>query len=215
MKRVSWIVGTALIVVAASLPALADAPTSAPRVEAALGDLHRFVGEGENGQRWKAFLHSSELAEEVAKGGAADQAKVESILSRYSGNEPGLDMPQFVAVRSALSAWHRELSQAQGENLGQLARDAAGQFRPASQDDIEQARRELRAAMATLDAFVKNSPDDEEAVWRTYLRWDELTAQAQRPEGADPQVVEPILSQFSAYENGLTLSQFVGVRRAF
>ena len=199
-------------------PVSADLPTTATKavadVQTALGELHQFVGEGDNGRRWRAFLKSTELSTELSKGEAADREQVESILSRYRGTEPGLQLPKFVAVRSALSAWSRELSQAQPENLPQLAREAAGQFRSASAADMEQARTKLRGAIAELDAFLKKSPPEQEARWRQFLRWDELTAQAEREEGADPRVAEPILGQFFAYENGLSMRQFVGVRRA-
>lgn len=214
MKRVSWIFSTACIALTIGSPAWADTPTSAARVETALRDLDQFVGAGDNGNRWRAFLKSSELSGELSKGDAADRTQIESVLSRYAGSEPGLQMPQFVAVRSALSAWHLELTQVQPENLPQMARDAASHFRPASPGELDRSRAELRAAIAELDAMLKRSSPEFEAGWRKYLRWDELNEQAQRTAGADPRVVEPILSQFSAYENGLSMRQFAGVRRA-
>ncbi|MEX2027819.1 MAG: hypothetical protein WEH44_10960, partial [Pirellulaceae bacterium] len=107
-----------------------------------------------------------------------------------------------------------ELAQLQGDNLPQMARDAASQFRPASPGAIDRSRGELRAAIAELDAMLERSSPEFEAGWRKYLRWEELKEQAQRAEGADPRVVEPILSNLSAYENGLTMRQFAGVRRA-
>jgi hypothetical protein len=214
MKRVNWILGAACVAAAFGSTTWGDTPTSAVRVEAALRDLHQFVGEGDNGSRWRTFLRSSELAAELSKGDDADRTQVESILSRYSASEPGLQMPQFVAVRSALSAWHGDLVQAQPENLPQLARDAASQFQPASASEIDRSRAQLLAALDQLDALLKNSSPEFEAGWRKYLRWDELNEQARRAEGADPRVVEPILSQFSAYETGLAMRQFAGVRRA-
>ncbi len=214
MKRVCCILGGAVAAFAFVGNVWADSPPSAARVEAALGDLHRFVGDGDNGQRWRAYLKSSELAAQLSNGAAADQELLESILSRYSAEVSGLQMPQFVAVRSALSAWHRELTEAQPQNLAEMARAAAGKYRPVSPAEIDRARGELRAAMSSLDALLQNSPEEEEVAWRTYLRWEELTEQATRAAGADPEVVEPILSQFSAYENGLAMRQFTGVRRA-
>jgi hypothetical protein len=194
--------------------ASADTPAATTRIETALTDLHRFLGEGDNSLRWRKFLLSNDLAAELAKGQSADRDKVAAILARYSGKQAGLELPQFVAVQTALATWHYELAQDQPAALAQMARDAAGKFQAASPQQTARSHAELQTALAELDAFLKNSPPDNNAGWRKYLRWDELNEQSRRPEGPDVRVAEAVLSRLSAYENGLEMPQFVRVRRA-
>lgn len=99
-------------------------------------------------------------------------------------------------------------------NLAQMARDAAGKFRPATEQDVDATRRELNVALSRLDALLKNSRPEYDAGWRKYLRWDELTQQAQRPEGVDPRLADAVVGKMLAFEKGLAMPQFVGVRRA-
>ena len=192
----------------------AETPAATSQIEAALTDLHRFLGEGDGGQGWRNFLRSAELSAELAKGAQAHRATVAAILQRYSGKEPGLELPQFVAVRNALATWDRELAEQPPASLAQMARDAAGKYQPVSPQQTAQSRAELQAALRDLDAFLKNSPPADAAGWRKYLRWEELAQQSQRPEGPEPRVVEAVITRFSAYENGLELPQFAQVRRA-
>src|SRR5687768_13925837 len=115
-----------------------------------------------------------------------------------------------VLVASSI-AWGQEAS---GPNLAQMARDAAGKYRPASPQEVDSTRRELNAALSRLDALLKNSRPEYDAGWRKYLRWDELTQQAQRPEGVDPRLADAVVGKMLAFEKGLAMPQFVGVRRA-
>ncbi len=214
MKPVSLVLSATFVFAGIAGQAWGETPATSARVETALSELHQFVGQGENGNRWRKFLLSSELSEELSKGDQADRTRVESILTRYSGNESGLQLPRFVAVRSALAAWQRDLTQAAPPPLAQMARDAAGKFQPVSNSRVAQARAELRTAIAGLDTLLKNSPAGFAAGWRKYLRWDELTELAQRAEGVDPRVAEAIIDRLSAYEKGLEMRQFAAVRRA-
>jgi hypothetical protein len=215
MTRVSFSLSAVILAVAGfAHQAAGETPTSSSPTEVALTDLHRYLGEGDNGQRWRKFLMSGDLAAELAKGAQADRAKLAAILARYSGPERGLEMPHFVAVRKALAAWDSELSQEQPAGLAPMARDAAGKFQPISPQQTARSRAEVQAALAGLDALLKNSPPDNDTGWRKYLRWEELTEQAQRPEGPEPRVAEAAITRLSAYENGLEMPQFARVRRA-
>jgi hypothetical protein len=217
MSRCCQIFAAAILLTAswASAPASAEAPPSgAAKVQSALSELDRFLGSGDNGQRWHAFLRTEELRVEAAKGSQADMSTVAKVLSRYEGPQAGLELPQFVAVRRALAAWSAELSAAQADNLPQMARDAAQRFRPVAPQDVAATQAELNAALGGLDALLRNSPRENDAGWRRYLRWDELVEQARRSEGPDPKVVEPILAKLGAQENGLEMPQFRRVRHA-
>jgi len=215
MTRVSISLSAIVLAIAGfAHQVMGETTSGTPQMETALNDLHRYLGEGENGQRWRKFLMSGELTEELAKGAQADRAKVAAILSRYSGDQRGLELPHFVAVKNALAAWDRQLAEEQPANLAQLARDAAGKYQAVSPQQTAKTWAELQAAIRELDTFLKNSPPENNAGWRKYLHWDELAQHAQRAEGPDPRVAEATISRLSAYENGLALPPFVRVRRA-
>lgn len=215
MMRVSISISAVILAIAGFAHQVwGETPAARSQIDAALTNLNRYLGEGENGQRWRKFLLSGELTSELAKGAQADRAKVGAILERYSGQQPGLEMPQFVAVKDALSAWHRELAEEQPVSLAQMARDAAGKFQAVSPQQTAQSRAELQAALKDLDTLLKNSPPENDAGWRKYLGWEELTAQAQRPEGPEARVAQATITRLSAYETGLEMPQFARVRRA-
>jgi len=94
---------------ASSAPAQTESVT-APQISQRLDELHSWLGTNANGQRWKEFVRSEELAKELAKGHAADQKVVSEILALYQSRTYGINDPHFVAVRSALEEWLRESS---------------------------------------------------------------------------------------------------------
>lgn len=121
----------------------------------------------------------------------------------------------FLSLAACLVLAGRVLGQEPpAPNLAQMARDAAGAFRPVAASEVETTRQDLNAAMARLDALLRNSRAEYDAGWRKYLRWDELSEQAKRGEGVDPRLAEAVVGRLSAFENGLAMPQFVGVRRA-
>ena len=200
-----------------NLPAhSAEADSAAHRrsVQTALNRLHQFVGNQENGRRWKNYLMSSALQAELAKGDDADPQVLADVLEKYSAETPGLEGPRFQAVRDALAAWHSELAPVSPEELPRLAREAVKTVEPVSAEKAARAKQELTAAMAELDRFLVRSGSAVATGWKKYLLWDNLTAQLEREEGPEADAVNAILDKFFANKNGLEMPRFTRVRVA-
>src|SRR5262245_34146428 len=71
----------------------------------ALENLQRLIRRIPNEGGWPKYLMLKELAAERAKGNGADKTVVKQVLERFEGSAPGLELPQFVAVREALRDW--------------------------------------------------------------------------------------------------------------
>lgn len=76
----------------------------------------------------------------------------------------------------------------------------------------EETAQQLRAALREFDGWLAPSP--EAKGWHQHLRTDELRAQLDRGDKADPKVVWGVLAQFVSDVPGLDLPEFFRVRRA-
>ncbi|HEX5103990.1 MAG TPA: hypothetical protein VFV87_09285, partial [Pirellulaceae bacterium] len=183
------------------------------KVEAALNELHQWVGEGATGEGWRKFLKSDALAAELAKGAEADPKVVGEVLAQYQSGKPGLEMSRFAAVREALAAWEAELLKPTAAELPKLVRDAAGSYQPVKPEAVTQAKAELTAAVSDLDRYLSRDPKGV-AGWKKFLRWDELTPIVQAQEPPPTEAVAAAVDRFRANQKGLELPQFTRVRIA-
>ncbi len=187
----------------------AEPETAAVRgVRQAHASLLRFLGSGENSKIWQKYLMSDDLSDQLQRSRKADRQVVKAIVAKYSGSAQGLSMPQFRAVRSALQAWQVELATPTEEELPQAARDATGDFRPATEQEVAQAKSAVQRALATLESFVGAGSG-----WRTVLKLDDLQAQLKKPQ-PEPDVLAQVLQRFSRDYRGLEMRQFTSVRNA-
>lgn len=191
----------------------ADSPTPETRLQSALSDLNQWVGNSENGQRWKKYLRTDDLLTELARGDAANGETVADVLARYQAPTPGLERPKFRAVERALVAWHATLLQRPG-HLAQAARDAAGQFQPVTPQDAAQAKAELVAVMSEVERFLHNSTAANAAAWKRYLGWNDLAAVVQSADPPSSGLVNTLISRLRANQNGLEMRRFVQLRHA-
>ena len=162
----------------------AETPTASTQVQVSLDALNRYVRNDANGQNWKRFLLSKQLAAELAKGDAADRDVLAAVLAKYSGREKGLDLPQFVAVKTALAAWIAELQQPAPEqpvqptqqpaNLAAAAREAKASFAPVNLQKAMQAKVELASAVRELERWLRRSGAGRAEGWKKYLGWNDL-----------------------------------------
>jgi hypothetical protein len=184
------------------------------QVSAALEQMHNWLGEGEKGKKWRCFLRSDQLLEELKKGTRADRRTLEEILEIYSGDTKGLTRRGFVKVRQALEAWLSELPKIGLADLPQAARDAKQEFAPTTADDVERARKKLDDAIDNLNGFLARGNEENTDRWKDYLRWSDMEEQLQAADGADPQMLNAIAARY--YENnvGLELPMFTAVRVA-
>ena len=183
-----------------------------------LAELHLWLGPGPNGSRWQRYLLSDELGEAIAQRERANRAVVADVLARYHSGAPGLNQAPFEQVAAALSDWLEELQQYAAQfpprnELAQLARDAQDQFRPLTEQDLQQARAELNQAVQALDAFLPAGTANTLA-WRRYLRWDELQAQLQPEAETDLRTLGEIYLQLTQDQSGLELPAFRNLAEA-
>jgi len=176
--------------------------------------MHDWLGEGDNGKKWRRFLKSEELLDELKKGTGADRRTVEKILEVYSGDAKGLETEPILKVCRALEAWLSELPKIGLADLPQAARDAKREFTPTTEDDVERAREELVGAIDNLNRRLARGSEENTNIWKDYLRWSDMEEQLQAEEGADLRMLHSIAAKY--YENltGLELAEFTAVRVA-
>jgi hypothetical protein len=178
-----------------------------------LDELNNWLGEEENGAKWRRHLKWDELNAELAKGAQADRATVANIAAMYGDGARGLEMRRFQAVREALAAWLAEFPQVSAETLPQAARDAKQHFAPTTEADVARAKQDLSAALKDLDRLLARAGVREAGRWKKYLRWEELEAQLAAPQ-PDRSVLVPIAAQYFQNEKGLDLPAFLAAREA-
>lgn len=138
MKRISWI---ACLVVGASLvgDTGAASPPSNAAVVAAIDRLEGWLSAGPHAAGWSDYLHLASLrqqlmrqelnGQELKRGEHADQESAEATLRRLSENQPGLELPPFLELRTALEGWLARATLPDGARLktvtDSLARRAA------------------------------------------------------------------------------------------
>jgi len=215
--RVFGSVLLAIIIISGPLvvwPGPAAAQTGESQVTAALDELHRWLGDNENGQAWRRFLKSDDLAQQLEKGAQADRTTVREILNAYSGETQGLTGQRFIAVRKALKAWLDELPLMRLEELPQAARDAKQQYKPITDDGVAQAKKRLTDAMAGLDQLLQTGSSKNTEKWYEFLRRDEVEEQLQAEGGPNWKVLQSVSLKY--YENvaGLEHPKFMAVRVA-
>jgi len=107
-QSLSFFVSVIIVASVASI-AFADDVSSKENVEVALEDLHQWLGDGRNGQKWQKYLRSDELVGQLKNGDQADRQAIQSVLDQYNSGAAGLDKRRFIAVRDALQKWRADL----------------------------------------------------------------------------------------------------------
>ncbi|HUT58736.1 MAG TPA: hypothetical protein VNA25_12895 [Phycisphaerae bacterium] len=191
----------------------AGATNAVGRLRSALQEMHRWVDDSPHGKGWRAHLRSQQLQSQLAKGPKADPEAVRQILDRYSSGAPGLELPQFVKVRQALTRWLAELSPPSIDQLPARVRAAKSRFVPLTKAELRRARSRLLAALRRLDAeLTAAGPDGED--WKAYLRWDALQSELARGGDADLSKLDEAYYKYDSGHEGLDLVCFSDVRRA-
>jgi hypothetical protein len=191
------------------------APDPTPVVEA-LDELDAWVGGGSNGDRWRKFLKSEQLREEVARGAAADPAKLAQTLQILSGETPGLKLAPFQKTRRALAAYLQEVRAQFNGDFAELAQSARQTLKPLTLEEFAEVRASMRRAARTLEQALGRDTTLARN-WKKFLRWDDLT-----PHFADDFQVtrssltklDEVLMRFRANEAGLELPLFTDAARA-
>ncbi len=107
---------------------------AAAKLRAALGPLDSLLARSPSGADWKKYLDWPTLQAQAASGSHADAATLRRLQKLLDAGENGLEMPQFAAVRRAVTAY---------------AEAAEAAFSPEAQATYAQRLDKLAAAVAT------------------------------------------------------------------
>ncbi len=205
-------IAVCLLLISSSATARGD--DGAQQVQAALEEMHGWLGNSDRGPRWKEFLKSDALQAQLENGAAADPDVVHQILDIYSSDTPGLERPRFVAVREALAAWAAELSTPAPEDLPAAAAAAKEAFQPVTDAHVQQTKADLRQAMRRLDQFLAGGGRQRAEQWKAYLKWDVITGELEKEDQVDLAALQQALSGYSEDHIGLEMDEFGEVRQA-
>jgi hypothetical protein len=213
----------ALVVLCAGLasersPGQSAAPieSAAVDVTAALDQLDAWLGDGANGDRWRAYLHADALRGELVKGPHADAAVIRRTLERLRGDAKGLELAPFRSAADAIARWRAELRRPLAANLAEYARAATTDHVPITAAQFAGVQQELRDAAQALDRALAGDPQQAEA-WKSYLLWTQLAphlAADYRPTTASIADLGAVLQRFRTNEAGLELPVFQRVAAA-
>ncbi|TWT30789.1 hypothetical protein [Blastopirellula retiformator] len=185
-----------------------DAPQ---QVFAAQRDLLQWLGEGKNGQGWRKYLDTNELYSQTQLGEYASLETLKEILAKYEGDAEGLELPQFVSVRTKLAKWIEQFPTEQESVADEIA-GAQEQFKPVTPEQAAAAKKQLEAAIAKLESFIHNSGKATEDGWKNYLHWDDMTEQL-AADDPDLAALERCYLRFNSGVKGLEYPRFAAVRK--
>jgi len=182
-------------------------------VRAQVDRLHDWLGDTPSGQAWQKYLKSPQLLEQLEKGAAADATTVRQVLDAYDSQVPGLDRPQFKAVRTELAAWLVELQTPSAADLPGLLRAAKGKFKAPTDQQVTTQRAAVKRAADELDRFLARGGSAVVEGWRKYLGWDVLRDQLAL-ETPDLQRLNTVLQSLYGIAPGLESAPFRNLRTA-
>jgi hypothetical protein len=95
-------------------PSDAALDSAAANLRSALGPLDRLLARSKSGADWRRYLDWPVLTEQASGGVAADPKVLRRLQKLLDATETGLDMPQFVAVRRAVTRYAEAADAARG-----------------------------------------------------------------------------------------------------
>ena len=95
--------------------------TAASGLRQALVPLDALLARSESGGDWKTYLDWPALQAQAASGQAADPTVLRNLEERLAATETGLDMPDFVRVRKAVTRYAEAADAARGNGAARFA----------------------------------------------------------------------------------------------
>ena len=181
---------------------VANASPTTERVERALTAMHEWVGDKDNGDKWREFLLSKELVKQLSRGAAADETVLAKVLAKYRSSENGLNLPKFIAVRQAIESWRSEVLQWKHNDLSTMARNAKNDYRPIPQHKIDAAQNRLVHSFVQLDQHLTSLGENGEA-WKKYLDLNLLSKELSGKEKPNSAKLKAIYRKFRLNHDGL------------
>jgi hypothetical protein len=137
----------------------------------ALAGLESWLGPGPNGEQWRQYLDLKALGEQIDN--PTDVEVLEATLARLQSDAPGLDLPRFIQLRDALSAWIDAVSVPTPAAAIEAVKKAATEFHPPTAADLAAAKTRLDTDLTSLDQYLARLGKVGTG-WRVYLALDEL-----------------------------------------
>jgi len=117
-------------------PSSAALEADAVNLRNALRPLASLLDRSKSGAEWRKYLGWSELEAQAAAGAAADPRVLRRLQEKLEATETGLDMPDFVRVRRAVTRYAEKADAARGaggQRYGQRLKSLATALRSASE----------------------------------------------------------------------------------
>ena len=153
--------------------AVAAGPDDVAQLTVYLDDLDQWVGDGNNGDKWRKFLQTKDLREQLAKGREADPAVVSRVLQEYQSGAQGLSKRRFVSTRRELRTWRDAL---RNQHAGDLAKSVwawRGEHVPMTDERLATVRTDLQTAAQQLENRMGVGSSFAQG-WKDYLNWSQL-----------------------------------------
>ncbi len=109
MRRFSWTwclaVWGSLVCCGQAANKVGKPPVGPAPVVSAIERLEAWLAGGPHVEGWRGYLQLDALRNGLARPGGADLAAAETTLRRLCQNQPGLELPPFLDLRTALEGW--------------------------------------------------------------------------------------------------------------
>ena len=138
-----------------------------------LDDLDQWVGDGNNGDKWRKFLRTKDLREQLTKGREADPAVVSRVLQQYQSDAKGLNKRRFVSTRRELRTWRDALRNQYTGDLAKSVWASRGDHVPMTDESFSTVRTDLQSAAQQLENRLGVGSSFAQG-WKDYLRWSQL-----------------------------------------
>ena len=203
--------------VALSLPSLACAVdfANSSDLQSALDELDTWIGPETKGDKWRTYLHSEALRQQLALGAEADLEVVAEVLRQYQSGLAELEMRRFATVRQELEHWLEALVEHSAQDLPSLVWSLRGEHQPMSHERFSPVRQELRERAKVLQRAIGRSNTAER--WNEYLRWELLEPHFQDDVAINRQTLQDldaVLRRFRSNQPGLEKPVFSKTARA-
>jgi hypothetical protein len=219
LRRADWILLLSLCWLGTGLclaeVAHAGDPDDTSRLQADLDKLDAWIGPGAKGDKWRGFLRSEELRNQMAAGADADLDTVAGVVQQYHSGVAGLELSRFAAVRRDLDQWFQSLIEHSSEDLANLAWTLRGEHRPMTDQRFAAVRQQLRDRARELERSLRAGK--REARWKEYLHWELLDPHLQDDVAINRESLEnldAVLRRFHSNQEGLEKPAFTRMARA-
>jgi hypothetical protein len=95
--------------------------SAAAGLRQALQPLDRLLGRSKSGAAWRTYLDWPALQAQAASGAAADPATLRRLEELLNATETGLDMPEFVRARKAVTRYAEVADAARGNGANRMS----------------------------------------------------------------------------------------------